>query len=63
MTTFKIENESQEIIVRMLQSDARKLDMPFEISQDGTSFETDRDCLNYLKTQIISKLITEEAGD
>ncbi len=61
MTTFKIENESQEIIVRMLQSDAKKLDIPFEISQDGTSFVTDRDCLNYLKTQIISKLITEDS--
>lgn len=62
MTKFKIKGESQEVAVRMLQSDAKKLDIPFQIAQNGKSFETDKDCLDYLQKQMIFKLITEEGN-
>ncbi len=63
MTKFRIENESQEVIVRLLQADAKKLDIPFEISQDRKSFQTNVECLDYLQKQLTLKMITEDNND
>ncbi len=63
MTKFTIENESQERTVRILQSEARKLSIPFEISQDNKTFQADKDCLDYLRKNLTLKMLTEANDD
>ncbi len=63
MDKFRIENESQEVVVRLLQAGAKKLDIPFEISQDRKSFQTNAECLDYLQKKLTLKMITEDNND
>ncbi|MCP3940257.1 MAG: hypothetical protein GY710_02075 [Desulfobacteraceae bacterium] len=52
MAKFKIKSESQEVLARMLQSEAKKLNIEFKISDNGKSFETDSDALLFLEDNL-----------
>ncbi len=63
MTKFTIENESQERTVRILQSEARKLSIPFTIADDSKTFQTDKDCFDYLFKNQFVKMIEGGKSD